>query len=103
MTPKDLTAYRLIQGTSQDISVLNGSAVSNTTPLANTSDAPYGVLRVVADLNIRIEIGSNVTATSSSTLLRTNEKEYFVFNKGDRISVYGVGSTGTCNITECSA
>jgi hypothetical protein len=102
MTPKISTAYRIIAATSQDISVPNGSAAQNSTALANASKAPLGVLRFFSTVNCRVAIGQGVSATATSTFVPANTKEYFSFNKGDRISVYGVGGTGTANITECS-
>lgn len=79
-------------GTSQNITITTSSQQSN----AFTTLGVFAV-RVVCTTDCRIAIGSNPTATTSSTLLPAGVPEYFAVREGEKLAV--IGTSGTLNVT----
>jgi hypothetical protein len=101
LTPHD--AYR--QRATQNVSyaVAGGSSAQSN---AFTSQTYYiricaaGVVGASVD-GVRVVVGDNPTATSTSTLLPVQWVEYVKCSPGQKIAVLGnAASTGTLNVTE---
>ena len=62
----------------------------------------HGVVavRLLADTACHVAIGSDPTATTTSTLLAAGVPEYFLVLKGEKLAV--IGTSGTLNVTEVS-
>ena len=75
--------------------------LATSTVAANTSavtSSAYAV-RVTPSVDTQIAIGVGAAATTSSTMLRANQAEYFAISAGERVSAVSA-SAGTLNITE---
>jgi hypothetical protein len=79
-------------GASQDLTITASSQQS----AAFTTLGVFAV-RVVATVDCRIAIGSNPTATTTSTLLLAGTPEYFAVAPGEKLAV--IGTSGILNVT----
>ena len=79
-------------GVSQDLTITASSKQSS----AFTTLGVFAV-RVVATVDCRIAIGSNPTATTTSTLLLAGTPEYFAVAPGEKLAV--IGTSGILNVT----
>jgi hypothetical protein len=101
MTPHD--AYR--EGAKQNVA-FNGSAGASVQSAAFGAQTYFirvcavGIAGATAD-GVRIAVGDNPTATSTSTLLPLNWFEYIKCTPGQKIAVLGNNTgTGSVNVTE---
>lgn len=67
---------------------------------AKSNGREYVVVRLVADTDVHIEIGSNPTATTSSEFLPANTVEYKKINSGDKIAHIQASAGGSLYISE---
>jgi hypothetical protein len=99
--------YRIIQGSGQSV----GFAAAGG---ASAQSAAFGsqtrVIRVSvtgiysATAGVRIEVGDNPTATTTSPLLVVNHPEYFIVTPGQKIAVLGNDTViGNVSVAECTA
>lgn len=59
------------------------------TTQSTTATTEMTVVRIIADGNCHIAIGSNPTATTSDIYVASGEYEYIKLDKGDKINVLG--------------
>jgi hypothetical protein len=87
---------RVTLGASQDVSFTDTSAQS--TAITGT------LVRLVAETGAcRIAVGTNPTATASSTLLAVGVESYFTITSGHKIAaIRSTATSGKLNITVCS-
>jgi hypothetical protein len=72
---------------------------------SSTQSTAFGlntrIIRVVATTDCHVAIGSNPTATTSSTFLPIFTIEYFKVAAGDKIAAIKNASAGKLYVTEC--
>ena len=83
-------------GITQNVSV----GVSSTQ--SDTFTAGVSMVRLISSVDCYVAFGTDPTATTNSTLLRSGVAEYFGIGKGDKIAVIRSSSNGVLNITEGS-
>lgn len=89
-------------GTTAQIGRLGASQnVSTSAVAANTAAVSQGTyaVRLTASVDTQVAIGVGAVATTSSTMLRANQVEYFAITTGERVSAVSA-SAGTLNVTE---
>ena len=99
--------YRIIQGSGQNVAyVAAGGASAQSVAFGSQTR----VIRVCvtgiysATAGVRIEIGDNPTATTTSPLLVVNHPEYFIVTPGQKIAVLGNDTViGNVSVAECTA
>ena len=86
-------------GAAQNVSV--GASSVQSTVIGTAGQTPNRLIRLCATTNCRIAIGTNPTATATSTLLPANVVEYAELSPGERFAVIQDSAAGTLSITEC--
>lgn len=81
-------------GTAQTVAY--DASVQSTAVGLNTT-----VIRVVSTTDCHVAIGTNPTATTSSTFLPVYSVEYFKIAPGSKIAAIKNATAGTLYVTEC--
>jgi hypothetical protein len=79
---------------SQNVSFTGTSAQSTAVAMTTWQ------IRLVCDSDCYIAIGSNPTATTSSTWLPATSPEYFACHPGDKVAAIQKTASGTLNLSE---
>lgn len=85
-------------GTSQDVAI--GASSAQSTAIGTAGDKPKKLVRIAATTACRILVGTNPTATTTSTLLFANSAEFIWLTPGYKIAVLQETAAGKLNITE---
>ncbi len=90
-------------GASQNVAIGSGSLQSTVIgTTAQATSAPDNILiRLSATSNCRIAVGTNPTATSTSTYLPSGVVEFIEIVPGERVAVIQDTASGTLSITQC--
>ena len=80
-------------GMSQNLST--SATAAHTAAVASSAFA----VRVTPSTDTQIAIGTGAVATTSSTMIRANQTEYFAIAAGERVSAVSA-SAGTLNVAE---
>ncbi|CAB4141078.1 hypothetical protein UFOVP413_34 [uncultured Caudovirales phage] len=86
-------------GNAQNVSI--GASSVQSTVIGTAGQTPNRLIRLCATTNCRIAIGTNPTASATSTLLPANAIEYCELTPGERFAVIQDSAAGTLSITEC--
>ncbi|TAH36536.1 MAG: hypothetical protein EYC62_02515 [Alphaproteobacteria bacterium] len=85
--------------TSQDVTV--GASSAQSAAIGTAGQTPNKIIRLVSTTACRIALGTNPTATSTSTFLPANVVEFTEISPGEKIAVIQDTGGGKLNVSEC--
>ena len=91
-----MNPYRFV---SNEKLTTSGGAASNST----AAGATITCFRVATRIDCYVNIGTSVTATSSSMFMPSGVVEYFKVAPGERVSVIAVSDEGEVTVTSMSS